>query len=360
MDESQLLGRDGNAGDLELSPKGEDLLPPVEAPSGSFIIQLFVVPALIVLVIVGVSLTFRWLVRRTASQPQEVIAGLEQGPAIARWQRASELADMLRNERFADFKRNKESAAHLARILEREIEAGGMEDGEIAMRVYLAKALGQFEVNEGIDTLLKAAETNRDEAEQLVRYRAIEAIAERAYLLNQLKPPAQLTHPQLEPSLLKLAGDENPFVRGRTVYALGQLGTPAAIERLEVMVDDPDPDTRYDAAVALAHRGNDKGVATLAEMLDLEEVPAALSKPKEGEQSDPFKRAVVVASAIEAVKDLAKKNPQANLGPVEEALQALASAAHEKFAKANVPTRAALDAERALDFLKEQQSAGAH
>ena len=42
---------------------GDDLLPPVEPPSAGFIIQLFVVPALIVLVIVSVWFTFSWLVR---------------------------------------------------------------------------------------------------------------------------------------------------------------------------------------------------------------------------------------------------------------------------------------------------------
>jgi hypothetical protein len=38
-------------------PLGEDLLPPVEQPSARFIIQLFVVPALIVALIVAVWLT---------------------------------------------------------------------------------------------------------------------------------------------------------------------------------------------------------------------------------------------------------------------------------------------------------------
>ena len=90
-------------------PAGDDLLPPVEPPSAGFIIQLFVVPALIVLVIVAVWLTFTWLVRRTT--PEAIVQGLEHGPSVARWQRASELADMLRNERFAEFKRNAKAPA---------------------------------------------------------------------------------------------------------------------------------------------------------------------------------------------------------------------------------------------------------
>ena len=37
------------------------------------------------------------------------------------------------------------------------------------------------------------------------------------------------------------------------------------------MVDDPDAGTRYNAAVALAHRGDAKSIDTLTEMLDMNE-----------------------------------------------------------------------------------------
>src|SRR6187200_789731 len=104
---------------------GEDLLPPVEPPSATFIVQLFVVPAVIVVLIVGVWLTVSWLVHRT--RPDDLIKGL-QGSGVARWQRASELADILRNKRYEAFKRNEQSATDLAMILKREIEASNSAD----------------------------------------------------------------------------------------------------------------------------------------------------------------------------------------------------------------------------------------
>ena len=52
----------------------------------------------------------------------------------------------------------------------------------------------------------------------------------------------------------------------------GTSARPAAIKQLEVMVDDPDAGTRYNAAVALAHRGNVKSIDTLTEMLDMNEL----------------------------------------------------------------------------------------
>ncbi len=333
------------------APAGDDLLPPVEPPSAGFIIQLFVVPALIVIVIVAVWLTFTSLVRRTS--PDKVIQGLEYGPSIARWQRASELADMLRNERFADFKRSAEAAEHVARILDREIDragmGGGMQEEEVTLRYFLARALGEFEVNNGIGVLLKAAETRRDPREQIVRHGALEAIAVRAYNLQQHDPPQEISHPALDETLSLLAGDEEPATRSKTAYALGQIGTPAAIERLEPMVDDPDADTRYNAAVALAHHGNASAVETLAEMLDLEE--SAGVRGETNEQNRAYKRAVIVANAIEAAQTLARQNSDADLSPVIEALQAIATADSDTLARAQLPPRAAFDAQRAIEVI---------
>jgi HEAT repeat protein len=329
------------------------LLPPVEPPSAGFIIQLFVVPALIVIAIVLVWLAFNWIVR-TASRPEEVIQGLEQGPRIARWQRASELADMLRNRRFAEFRRSSDAANQLAGILDREINQtdsdGGMDEGEVALRAFLARALGEFDVNDGIEALLKAAATKRDPAEEIVRHRALEAIAVRAYNLQRLEEPHELSHPDLEPMLLRLAGDSDPLIRRRAAFAMGQIGTPALIERLEAMVDDPDPDTRYNAAVALAHRGNARAAETLVEMLDPTETAGV--QEETDEQSQAMKRAVIVSNALKAAEELGRQNSDADLSLLIEALKTLAGADAKTLATAQLPRRAASDAAHVLDALQ--------
>ena len=57
--------------------------------------------------------------------------------------------------------------------------------------------------------LLKAAQTKGEQGDELVRHGALEAIAVRAYNLHRLDPP-QLCHPDLEPTLLRLASDTDP------------------------------------------------------------------------------------------------------------------------------------------------------
>jgi hypothetical protein len=333
-------------------PLGEELLPPVEQPSARFIIQLFVVPALIVALIVAVWLAFNWLVRSTELGPDQLIQGIEQGPNVARWQRARELADMLQDKRYPEFRQSHGSAANLARMLDRELDEADKKEDAIEFRKYLARALGEFDVEDGTEVLLKAAKTNRDPSDQMVRDAAIQAIAVRAYNLSKLKPPAQLSTPELEPTLLQLATDADPVIRFQTAYALGHIGTPAAIKQLEQMVDDPDAGTRYNAAVALAHRGNAKSIETLAEMLDINEQAGVRDEKDEGK---PFKRTVIIVSAIDAAHALARQNPKANLAPILSALEQIASADKTSLEKAHVAPRVVSDAKVALDLLKAEK-----
>jgi HEAT repeat protein len=334
-------------------PTGSELLPPVEPPSAGFIVQLFVVPAFIVIVILGVWLTFNSLVRRTS--PEKIIEGIESGPSVARWQRASELANILRDERYAAFKRSPESATKVARILERELEEAKTQsesdDQEMFLRYFLARALGKFEVTEGLDVLVKAAETKRNPSDLLVRHGALEAIAERVYTLQQLDPPQELPDDGVESALVQLSQDEEPQIRSDAAFALGQLGTPAAIERLEVLVNDPDPDARYNAAVALAHRGNEKSIETLAEMLDPAET-AGLQKEKDDKGRE-FKRAVIVSNALRATEALHQKNPDADLALLTKSLEQLSDADAKTLSEAHLPNRVRIDARHVLDKLKK-------
>jgi hypothetical protein len=330
-------------------PLGQDLLPPVEEPSARFIIQLFVVPALIVMLIVAVWLAFSWVVRSTELGPDQLIKSIEQGPSVARWQRARELAELLQDKRYPEFRQSRTGASDLARMLDRLIDQADMGENDIEFRKYLAAALGNFDVEEGTDVLLKAANTNRDSREQKVRDAAIQAIAVRAYNLAHLKPPQKLSSPELETALIRLASDTDPVIRFQSAYALGQIGTPGAIKQLETMVDDPDPGTRYNAAVALAHRGNPKSIDTLAEMLDWTEQAGVRQEKEEGR---PFKRTVIIVSAIDAAHALARQNPKADLSPIISALEQLVSADSKTLEKAYVSPHVVGDARLALEQLK--------
>jgi HEAT repeat protein len=76
---------------------GSKELPPVQAPSGRFIIQLFLVPGLVVTVAVLILLGFSWLVGGE-SAPDKLLDRLESPNAEVRWRAASEMAQRLKRD----------------------------------------------------------------------------------------------------------------------------------------------------------------------------------------------------------------------------------------------------------------------
>jgi HEAT repeat protein len=338
------------------APGGDELFPPVEPPPAGFILKLFVIPALIVMVLLAVWQVPKWLVRQTTARPDELIQRLEHGSAIARNQNALDLANYLRDERFIEFRRSPQSAQQLAKVLERQIEqsatAASATEDEIRFRTYLVRALGEFEVQDGINVLLKVAVTNRNPSEQVVRDAALHSIAVRAYNLRQLDPPRELTHLDLEPTLIRLAGDEDPQIRKATAYTLGVLGTPPAIAQLEKMVGDPHADTRYNAAVWLADRGNAAAIDTLAEMLELQDLDSA--QEESNPQDRAFKRAVIVSNAVKATQKLAEQNSSADFAPLIAALEQLAAADEAALEKARIPIGVIPEVQRTLKQLRRK------
>jgi hypothetical protein len=337
-------------------PSGDEFLPTVEPPPAGFILKLFVIPALIVLVLLTVWQVPKWLVRQSKERPEKLIEQLEHGSAIARNQNALDLANYLRDERYEEFQRDTRAAQLLAEILERQLErpatADTMRDEELRYLVYLTSSLGEFKVQEGVDTLLKAASSQRDHVDQVVRDAALRAIAVRAHNLRGLDPPQALSHPDLEPTLFELAEDTDPQIRKATAYALGVIGTPSALTRLEEMAGDPHADTRYNAATWLADHGRTAAVDTLAEMLELDELESVREETSPSDQV--FKRAVIVNNAIKATQQLAQQNPSADMSPIIAALEMLAEADQESLDKARIPVGVKPEARRTLAALKKK------
>jgi len=287
----------------------DDVLPDVEPPSAGFIVQLFIVPAVIVGVIVMVYTLFHWLAYKDQS-PQKLADSLERDSA-ARWQSASALADLLRTPGNTA-QRDSKLARRLANILETDLQQGGWNDQEILFRGFLCRALGEFEVTDGVPALLSATTTQRYEADLKVRRAAIEALA---VLSMNVGPEKLRGQPQVVPTLLKTAGDPEWGLRSASAVALGSIGGSDALDRLNRMLADPKPNVRFNAATGLARNGDARAVDVLAEMLD----PQPISGAEEGD--DTSRRLI---SGLQAASILAKQDRNADLAPLAEAVAALA------------------------------------
>lgn len=301
---------------------GDDLLPPIEPPSAGFIIQLFVVPAVIVLGVVLLWLLVTTLATQGDQDPTKIVAALR-GSNQARWQKAEELANMLRLEkRYPELKRNAELAAQLAQLLNEELEAGRDDKNSISLRYYLCRVLGEFYVDDGVGVLLKTA---RADPERDVRREAINALAVLSSAWRELDPPKTVEHPELVETLTALANDKDDLIRSQTAFALGVFALspdadPQLTRELELLADDLYSDARYNAALGLARQGNLKATEAVAEMFD----PEALALNTASETSSAlqeFKRNTLLDNGLKAAAQLQQKNPNANFDELRAAIQ---------------------------------------
>lgn len=277
----------------------DDSLPPVEPPSAGFLVQLFLVPAVIVGIIVTVWLAFHWLAQ-LGNDPQAYVRQLRRNTE-GRWQAALNLANDLRGPGGAKLKADPALAGELASILDAEVTSGRPTGGghsaeqSRTLCVYLCRALGEFAVPEAVPPLVaRVAATDQPE----IARAAVEALAVLATNLAAAGTLAELP-PGVTPAVLDATEAQDQGLRSSAAFALGVVGGDGARDRLEVLCNDVDDDVRYNAALGLARLGGTSAYDTLAEMLSLPDVAV---KPGDDEaQADRYKRAMVVVNALKGV-----------------------------------------------------------
>lgn len=297
----------------------DDALPPVEPPSAGFIVQLFIIPAVIVAVIVIVWALFNWLAHM-GTDPRSYVESLRRNNE-SRWQEAVNLANELNKTGNEAIKQDAQMARDLATLLDDEIEAGGMDEKPVTLRVYLCRVLGEFHVPDVLATLIKAAKTERDERERDVRLAALQGLARLIPNLNaeNLRKNAGLTE-----MLIASSKDSNNVVRYHAAYTLGVLGGDAARKQLEVLLDDGDGDVRMNTATGLARHGDPACIDVLVKMLDAGDVEAAATEKEQAAKVG--KQITVQLNALEAAGQLRQTAPDADLGKLSAAVDRLIAA----------------------------------
>ncbi|MBL9163331.1 MAG: HEAT repeat domain-containing protein [Planctomycetaceae bacterium] len=343
----------------------DELLPPVEPPSAGFIIQLFVIPAVIVAAVVALWFVIESLARRGEQDPAVIVAALKANNQ-ARFQQAKELADMLRlPQRYPEMKVSHELAQQIATYVDELVAAGRPEDAEVTMRIFLVTALGEFHVADGMPALVNAAlhDPQRD-----VRRRAINAIAVLSASMAALKPPQPLNSDELNAALLQLADDQDELIRSETAFALGVVAAaPEAdaqlADKLVELADDPYTDARFNAAAALARLGDPAAPAAVAEMFDPESLTSSLSGEKAlttevTEEAlaaqKAFKRNMILSSALKSTNLLLATPalPAASFVPLESALEGFLGSREELQKSETLPDELVAEAERTLTRVK--------
>lgn len=279
-------------------PRLPEELPPVQPPSGAFIAQLFLVPGLIVCGIVLVWL----LVTRMASTEQDwrtLVVELKSGDDNRRWRAAFGLAQLLQSDQSkppsqARLIENKDIAQSLADLLHAEIGKASAKDADIQFHAFLARTMGLLDAPTIVEPAL---EETLDPARDLeIRKNGLSAIAMIISRdLNQGEPNP-LTG--LEDELIEVSASPDHVLRQIAALTLGQFSTPAAKDRLQVLLNDADLNTQANAALGLTLQGSTAGLAVLERMID----PA----PRQA-NSDEYSHELSQTNGLKAIEKLAPK-----------------------------------------------------
>lgn len=346
---------------IKFSP--DDILPPVEPPNLAFIRQLVLIPLLIVSLIVCGWLFFTWLASGS-SDPDKMLHEIARY-SDSGWQSASNLAQMLSrpDEQYAEMRRDPAFARKLADLLEEKSKdaftSSKSDQQRLMLCFYLCRALGNLETEAALPPLLDAAERDRSPEEVAVRLGALEGIAVLASKLGteSIRQNDRAMDVLLECSRTTEDGaapqdaestDFKPRseVRVTAAFALGVIGGERANSRLAVMLDDPYPSARYNAATGLARQGDARAVPVLIEMLDPSNDLAAFNERSQRENETG--RITVIKNGIEAATQLAKKSPDADLTALHKALERVANEGSSNIQSAAARSALQMQAKEAL------------
>jgi hypothetical protein len=238
-------------------------LPPVEPPSAGFIIQLFVIPAIVVAVLIVVYLLFGRIAGGERSA-HDYIQKIKSDSGD--WRSAFELASLIQNDnRLAN---DPKLLGELTVLLATEL---GRKDSNPKLNSYLALALGVFQTHEArgssgksVDPLAVLALALAPGNDEKLREAAAESLARHGARMK-----GKLEHKGAVEALAAVAKDaERTELRQLATYALGFFGGDASAEALRERVrDDEDRPVRYNAGSALARRGDPAAYDILREML---------------------------------------------------------------------------------------------
>ena len=287
-------------------------LPPVTPPSAGYIIQLFLIPALIVAAVVSVWALFGKLAD-SETDWRQMVSELGSSNEHRRWRAALGLAQLLRNSELAP----KEGEVPLAeqpivvegltQLLKESLATKSNSDEEIRHQEFLARTLGSLNADDTVLPILaQAMSPDNDIDVRKSALMSVAAIAGRHF--EQItnydsahQPGVGIGERQLpltEPTIsdeatlqqLKLAAqDQDPVIRHLAGFAIGSVSGPDAMASLKVMLDDSDSNARANAAIGLARNGLVDGVSALESLLKASNQPfdfrSVQSLPQEQQQA---------------------------------------------------------------------------
>ncbi|HTA77627.1 MAG TPA: HEAT repeat domain-containing protein [bacterium] len=284
--------------DSQQSPSPES--GPLYAPETGFslFIKLFIVPAVIVLVALGIFFLGTMALQHPKTAEQ-YLEELKSDNTSRRWQSAYELSRMLNQNESIQF--DQDLRAQLVRVF------SDAKNDDPRLREYLALVLGRLKEKAAIPALSSAVHDDSPDV--------------KIYSLWAL---GNIEDPQGGEAALAALSDTDETVQRMAVGAISAMRYEPAKFALEKNLESSDQALRYDSAVALARIKDEKAVPTLLEMMNLK--PSG--KPEDDQIIQSSK--ITAIEGAQELPDVALKNKvidlsknESDIKVREEALAAL-------------------------------------
>ncbi|MBI3602710.1 MAG: HEAT repeat domain-containing protein [Candidatus Omnitrophica bacterium] len=235
---------------MPYDPSIDDANPDKKSVFGVIVHSFFVIPFLLAIfsVLLLVSVRILTMEKRDVN---DYLEDVKTGSLTKRWQSAFELSRILSNPTMVPH--DEKFTRHMMMAFEKS------KNDDDRVRQYLALAMGKSGIQDFVDVLMKAAPEEKDEN--------LYAIITSLGILKNNKAI---------PVLLNVLNNDNAHLRLVAVIALGNIADGRTIAPLKHMLNDPQPNVSWDAAIALAKMGNKSGKAIILNLLDrhyLDQIP---------------------------------------------------------------------------------------
>ncbi len=236
----------------------------------------FILPLLLVVGAVAVFLVFG-LIAHEDKSAEEYLAEVTGGGINEPWQGAFGLANKLARD---------ESLRGDPRFARRIAEAFEHPNGaDPQVRRFLLLALGRVAHESSVPVVAEQL----DDPDTEVRINAI-------WALGNIGPPAA---GQAAEELALRLKDEDVSVRGYAAYMLGTLENQAVVEPLQIALNDSAAPVRWNSAVALARLGNSAGLPELYRMIDRDHLTSS-TELNDQQQQDAMIAAIQALGMLQA------------------------------------------------------------
>ena len=203
----------------------------------------FLIPLMITIFGVMFFFMFKVLTYET-SAPEDYLTDIQIGSATKRWQAAFELSKLLSNPEIVPTDEGFKNK--MISIYEHSIHDNPM------VRTYMALAMGRTGQQEYGPTLMNGM-NDKDKGSRLAAIKALGLLAY-APAVNGIQEFADEKYLNAE--------------RLAATIALGNMGDKSLIPILQKLLDDEEPNIRWDAAIALAKLEDSSGVEVIVNLLD--------------------------------------------------------------------------------------------